>query len=121
MYDVGSEESFTGVETWINELRDSVQGSLVIAIVGNKCDIEDEKRQITTERGKEFAAGHDCLFFETSAKADTGIIDLFQRICEEIVKAHVKTQASQPQRPAAQSQGIFVDNKASPAKSGCAC
>jgi len=124
MYDVGNEESFTGVETWINELRDSVQGSLTIAIVGNKCDIEEEKRVIPSQRGKDFALSHDCLFFETSAKNDTGIADLFQNICQEIVKAHVKNQASMPQRPAAQSQGIFVDSKA-PAnggkKSGCSC
>ena len=123
MYDVSSEESFTGVETWINELRDSVQGSLVIAVVGNKCDIEPDKRVIPTERGKEFALRHDCLFFETSAKIDTGIVDLFQNVCQEIVKVHVKAQASQPQRPAPQSQGIFVDNKApsGSGKSGCGC
>jgi len=123
MYDVSSEESFTGVETWIQELRDSVQGSLVIAVVGNKCDIEPEKRVIPTERGKEFALAHDCLFFETSAKNDTGIVELFQDICQQIVAAHVKNQASQPQRPAAQSQGIFVDNKpsAGSGKSGCSC
>jgi len=124
MYDVGNEESFTGVETWINELRDSVQGSLTIAIVGNKCDLESDRRMITAERGKEFALSHDCLFFETSAKNDVGIADLFQNICQEIVKAHVRNQASMPQRPAApQSQGIFVDNKVpqGKGKSGCGC
>jgi len=125
MYDVGNEESFAGVETWINDLRSNVEGPLSIAIVGNKCDIEPEKRLISSDRGKEFALNHDCLFFETSAKNDTGIADLFQRICQEIVKAHVKSQASMPARPAAsQSQGIFLDNKhnnSAPAKSGCGC
>jgi len=122
MYSVESEESFAGLEQWINDLRDGVQGSLVIAIVGNKCDVEAEKRTVSTERGKEFALNHDCLFFETSAKCDTGIADLFQTICQEIVKAHVKNQASAPARPQPASQGIFVDDKASaPARPACSC
>lgn len=124
MYDVTSEESFTGVEAWINELRESVHGSLVIAVVGNKCDIEPDKRVVQTERGKEFALSHQCLFFETSAKNDTGIVDLFQSVCQQIVKAHVATQASQPQRPAPQNQGIFIDDKANKpgsSKGGCTC
>jgi len=121
MYDVTSEESFTGVDAWITELRENVQGSLTIAIVGNKCDIED-KRVIDTARGKEFALNHQCLFFETSAKNDTGIVDLFQNVCQEIVKAHVKNQGSAPQRPA--NQGIFIDEKANNTtapKKNCGC
>jgi len=121
MYDVGNEESFTGIEQWINDLRDGVQGPLVIAIVGNKCDIEPTKRVISPERGKEFALSHECLFFETSAKCDTGIADLFQRICQEIVKVHAKSQAANPQNSAPQSQGIFVDSKQPEPKPGCKC
>ena len=120
MYDVCSEESFAGLETWINELRENVQGPLVIALVGNKCDMP-EKRTVPTESGKEFALSHDCLFFETSAKSDTGIVDLFQEMCQAIVKAHVAQQAALPSQPTPPTEkGIFLDEASKP-KKGCEC
>jgi len=102
MYDVGCEETFAGVESWINELRDNVLEDIVIAIVGNKCDLPEEKREVQTVTGQEFAAKHDCLFRETSALSNIGIDDLFQEISAELVK---KRQSAAPAAPAAGGQG----------------
>lgn len=123
MYDVKSEESFAGVEVWIKELRENVQGPLVIAIVGNKSDADPELRQVPTERGKDFALGQDCLFFETSAKNDTGIVELFQEVCQKIVEAHIKENARAP-APAPQEGKIFVSQgtgNGAAQKQSCGC
>ena len=121
MYDVGSSESFAGVETWISELRENVQGPLVIAVVGNKCDLAD-KRVVEAESGKEFAVAHDCLFFETSAKSDTGIVDLFQEVCQAIVKAHIAQQSALPSQPAPPAnKGIFLESGSSAKRTNCDC
>ena len=124
MYDIRSEESFAGVEVWIKELRENVQGPLVIAIVGNKSDVEPELRAVPTERGKDFALQQDCLFFETSAKNDTGIVELFQEMCQKIVEAHMK-QAERAPQPAQQDGKIFVGQStggnAGAQKQSCGC
>lgn len=124
MYDVKSDESFAGVEVWIKELRENVQGPLVIAIVGNKSDAEPELRMVPTERGKAFALEQDCLFFETSAKNDTGIVELFQEMCQKIVEAHIKQAVRDPQ-PAPQDGKIFVSQgtggSAGAQKQSCGC
>jgi GTPase SAR1 family protein len=56
-------------------------------IVGNKCDLV-EKRVVSTEAGKEFAASQKLPFFETSAKDGVCVDDAFMHLAE-LVKARV--------------------------------
>jgi len=44
--------------------------------VGNKCDLE-QKRQVSTDQGKEMAKQYGVQFFETSAKDQLNIDELF--------------------------------------------
>lgn len=120
MYSVDSAESFAGIEAWIAELRESVEERLVIAVVGNKCDLPE--RQVTYEEGKSFSDAHNCLFFETSAKDDTGVAELFQALCEEIVAQQPAAAALQPAAQAREpdTTNIFDNNRA-PAAQRCGC
>jgi len=136
MYDVGSEESFAGVESWINELRDNVSGDIVIAIVANKCDLPPDQRCVSTETGRTFALKHESLFFETSALSNTGIDELFQEISAEIVKRRGSAGGATGTAPSnsnsagnGQSQGagkdtLFIGNdqkKDQKNNNGCSC
>ena len=55
--------------------------NIVIAIAGNKSDLENE-REIETVDALNYAKsmGPDTLFLETSAKTDTNVGDLFKQI-----------------------------------------
>lgn len=53
-------------------------------LVGNKCDLEDQRR-IPTEKGKEFAQKENLLFFETSALNATNVNEAFMYLVSEIV------------------------------------
>ena len=57
------------------------QGSvdIVIALAGNKCDME-AKRQVATDEAKAFASEKGCIFFETSAKTGECINEVFTAI-----------------------------------------
>ena len=52
-------------------------------LVGNKCDLEQE-RKVTVEMGEEKARNLNCPFFETSALNNTQIEKIFQVISEDI-------------------------------------
>ena len=54
-----------------------------VVFVGNQCDRE-EKRQVSTEQGEEYARNLNCPFFETSAKDGTHVDDAFAEIVREI-------------------------------------
>ena len=72
VYDISSKESFNNVSTWIDDCRSQSPKTITLILVGNKCDL-DEERQVTFEEGEEFAKDNGMLFFEISAKTGHNI------------------------------------------------
>ena len=56
-----------------------------MALVGNKCDLND-KRQVSIEEGRELAERNDMMFFETSAKDGINVEEIFINSANEISK-----------------------------------
>jgi len=80
-YDVTNEESFEGLNYWLNELSEKVErDSMLLCLVGNKNDVEPSKKTVPTSKGKAFAEENNMIFFETSAKTGAGVKELFQTI-----------------------------------------
>jgi GTPase SAR1 family protein len=71
------------VEDWIKEIKQLGSSDVVIAIAGNKCDLEKE-REIPTERGAKYAKSVGALFSETSAKTGVNVQELFTEISKAL-------------------------------------
>ena len=55
-YDVSDEKSFKEVTYWIDELRTkSEHESLIMALVGNKCDLEPERKRVSLQAAQDLA------------------------------------------------------------------
>ena len=68
VYAIDNKESFTHVENWLNDLKSLASDDIRIFLVGNKSDLEEE-RKITREQGEKYKLDqHLDLFMETSAK-----------------------------------------------------
>lgn len=72
MYDITNEESFNSVQDWITQIKNYSWDNAQVILVGNKCDMEEE-RVISTERGKQLADQLGVRFFETSAKENINV------------------------------------------------
>ncbi|KAI3386953.1 hypothetical protein SNEBB_004138 [Seison nebaliae] len=87
MYDITNEESFNAVQDWCTQIKMYSWDNAQVVLVGNKCDLEDE-RVITTERGKRLADQLGLEFFEASAKENINVKEVFERlvdiICEKV-------------------------------------
>lgn len=83
VYDITNQRSFLEMQSWIQELRQLGPPSLVLAITGNKLDME-ESRQVQKKTAEEYARSVNALFTECSAKEDTNIMELFTAIAEQI-------------------------------------
>ena len=83
VYDISSLQSFENIERWYEEITKTGEKNISVIIVGNKCDLENE-RKVTTEMGENKAKDLNCPFFETSALNNIHIDDVFQIISENI-------------------------------------
>lgn len=84
-YDVTNEKSFESLKYWIEELSSKInQDKIVLCLAGNKCDSEPNERKVLASTAKQLADENNMIFFETSAKKDIGIKDLFQQLGKKI-------------------------------------
>ena len=50
VYSLTSKDSFSAIEGWMEEVKKYTSESVKVLLIGNKCDLEEE-RQVTTEEG----------------------------------------------------------------------
>ncbi|KER25501.1 hypothetical protein T265_07070 [Opisthorchis viverrini] len=79
VYDITNPSSFERAKSWVNELNERSNAVKVIALAGNKLDL-DFKRAVSTEEAQAYATQNGLIFMETSAKACTNITELFTAV-----------------------------------------
>lgn len=85
VYDITSRDSFFGLKSWYLELKEKGPKNIVLAIVGNKCDLRDQE-QVPTQDGERYSQECKAIFMKTSAKENMGVNELFDSICEELME-----------------------------------
>jgi len=80
VYDVSNRASFLNTGKWVDDVRQERGNDVVICLVGNKTDLGNDKRQVSTEEGEERAAKDGLLFMECSAKAGYNVKSLFRKL-----------------------------------------
>uniref|UniRef100_I1Q4N9 Ras-related protein RHN1 n=1 Tax=Oryza glaberrima TaxID=4538 RepID=I1Q4N9_ORYGL len=79
VYDISSTDSYIRARKWVDELQRQGNPHLVMALVGNKVDLE-EKRQVGTQEAMEYAERNGLFFIETSAKTSQNVTELFYEL-----------------------------------------
>lgn len=76
VYDITNQKSFQSINKWIiKQINNNVKNDIVKVLVGNKTDKKD--RIISKEEGENLAKDLGMKFFETSAKQNNNIKQLF--------------------------------------------
>ena len=83
VYDITNEQSFESINTWYEQAVKEAGKEVSIILVGNKCDLENE-RKVSKEKGEEKAREMNASFFETSALSKVNIDDIFKEIVNNI-------------------------------------
>eukprot|EP01090_Pellita_catalonica_P011709 TRINITY_DN236_c0_g1_i1.p1 TRINITY_DN236_c0_g1~~TRINITY_DN236_c0_g1_i1.p1 ORF type:complete len:202 (-),score=39.15 TRINITY_DN236_c0_g1_i1:120-725(-) len=114
VYDITNESSFGRAKSWVKELQTKGQAKMVIALVGNKADLE-ESRRVQADEARSYADENGLLFMETSAKTGSNVAEIFESIANDLPK-----EAKPKPKP-------FIDISDDPSppsgknRRGCAC
>jgi Ras-related protein Rab-6A len=90
VFDVTNKQTFSGVDKWIDDVRNERGTSVVVAIVGNKTDKAGE-RCVSREEAEKKAKGFGAIYQETSAKTGSNVKELFTEIAEAICSEKAPT------------------------------
>lgn len=80
VYSVENEKSFGVLQEIYDKLRVNTGKCPPLVLVGNKNDLDEDKREVTHQQGKDFAAAVGASFLETSAKDNSNVEEVFQHI-----------------------------------------
>ncbi|OII74283.1 uncharacterized protein cubi_01127 [Cryptosporidium ubiquitum] len=83
VYDITNAETFQGAKSWISELQNINNNEIVVALVGNKYDLESN-RTVDSETARNYAKEKGILNFETSAKTGYNVQALFEEIARKL-------------------------------------
>jgi small GTP-binding protein len=109
VYDVSDRRSFDSIVFWLDELKNHTTKTLVVFIVGNKIDLV---KHVETEELKVLADIHHCKWFETSAKENSSVEQMFEELIADIGKNVIKKYLPLPlMTPLLISENIAPRNK----------
>ncbi|XP_041455532.1 ras-related protein Rab-35-like isoform X1 [Lytechinus variegatus] len=91
VYDVCSAESFVNVKRWLYEIDQNCEDVSRI-LVGNKNDAPDRK-VVETEDAQKFAEQMNIQLYETSAKENINVEEMFNGITALVLKQKLENQA----------------------------
>lgn len=93
VYDVTSGESFANVKRWLHEIEQNCEFVNRI-LVGNKNDAPDRKI-VVTEDAQRFADQMNILLYETSAKDNVNVEEMFMAITKQVLRSKKERQEKQ--------------------------
>ena len=83
VFDLTNPSSLKKAMDWIEELHKNADPNIVMALVGNKVDMTDQ-RQISSEEAAKFAEENGLYYYECSAKTGENVREMFIEVMEKV-------------------------------------
>jgi len=117
VYDVTDRRSFESIRNWISQIQQHADVHVNKILVGNKCDMMDEK-VVSTEEGSALAKEFGIPFAEVSAKTNIAVDDSFKSLATAVKE---RLQADGQGAPASNKTGLNLKpgQAGTPQKSKC--
>jgi Ras-related protein Rab-2A len=84
-FDITNRESFTQLNSFIEETSSCASQNLVLILVGNKSDL-DANREVPKDEAENFASAQGLIYIETSAKTSENVDLCFMTLAEQVLE-----------------------------------
>ena len=121
IYAIDNKESFNHVENWLNDLKSQANPDVRVFLVGNKADLEED-RKVPKEEGEKYKEDqHLDLFMEASAKtghnAKNVLIEAAKILYKDYLKFDENSRDNEDKLKIKKGQGLIKKDKKD--KKGC--
>lgn len=87
LFDLTRQHTFSGMKTWLSEMRGIIKRDIPKVIIGNKVDLLPEiGRVIEMSEAEKYAKEENCFYIETSAKTGENVEEAFINLISSMVK-----------------------------------
>ena len=118
-YAIDNRESFNHAENWLNELKSIANTDVRIFLVGNKADLEED-RKVSKEEGEKYKEEHNLdLFLETSAKTGYNAKNVLVEAAKMLYNDYLKFEENLENENKYKKKGEELIKKDKKEKKGC--
>ncbi|KAF6985031.1 hypothetical protein CFC21_002951 [Triticum aestivum] len=122
IWDTAGQERFrtitTDIRNWIRNIEQHASDNVNKILIGNKADMDESKRAVPTAKGQALADEYGIKFFETSAKTNLNVEQVFFSIARDIKQRLAETDSKPEDKTIKINKAEGGD---APAASGSAC
>ena len=121
VYEITNIKSFKNISNWIKECKNNASENVLIVLIGNKCDLKEE-RQVTTEEGKNLAKKYEISFYETSAKTGENVQEAFTEFLKNLSVKEIPKEVEEESNLRKKSYRLIKnENENENEKDRCCC
>ena len=114
VYDKSRKTTFENLDFWINEIKYLKRSDYILALVGNKADLDDAEDDVNEEEARKIANDLDAKFRMVSAKMDpNGFVNFLKELLKDyLAKNNISVKVK---------KGVSLSSKKAQDKNKCKC
>ena len=123
VYQITNRESFENISNWIETCKSSAQREVLMVLIGNKCDLEEE-RKVSKEEGENLAKKYGISFYETSAKTGANVQEAFTESLKNLSVKDIPKEVEDDYNSRKKSYRLIKEDKEDKKQKkdgGCCC
>ncbi|XP_060582109.1 uncharacterized protein LOC132738591 isoform X4 [Ruditapes philippinarum] len=118
LFDVTKESTFNNLTYWLHDLKEySTHPEISTVIVGTKCHVTPEEREVSHERAVKFAESVGLPYMEVSAEENKNVTEVFEKLADSILENLTKDSTPNMQQP----NRVILSKQQKPKKQWCSC
>ena len=94
-FDLTKPKTFESVRRWIVAVKSNCEANVATLLIGNKCDLVEE-RAVTREEAEQLAADNNMQYFETSARGSINVSEAFVQMIDQVYVNKFASAADNP-------------------------
>ena len=120
VFSIDNRKSFENIERWMKQIKDNAAKDVIIFLIGNKCDLA-EGRVVSYDEAIKLAENYNISFYETSAKNNVNIQEIFLKIATDIKNKILNDSSENMDRSKSLYLTNVENNNINNDSTGCTC